>query len=339
MRLLFIVLTTAYLFQIFNVVNAKEPIFDHNLFGKFQNEAPISWKQYIRNLSKSNVILISKNLQNGEVVGEVKSNYYLLYPCNVKEYSADGKDIVRCAGTNYSFLLEKNVDSRDWQLTDIMFFDDNKPTLFDWENSLDGELTDSNLLKRNFRYVQNEIAQGILIWGGTYLPSIVKLPEFKIKNIYLESIGGIDKVHIDYEFEPVPEKYETFSVRSGTLILHQKSWLIESGKFDLELSGVRLHYTVQYVYEYNDFEMPTLIKRVLSNSYKNIDYSSIFELNIKPDDPILPSRFTLSHYGLPEPDFDNSRRTNRVRYILMGLGAILIGIALWRMIQKRRGKM
>jgi hypothetical protein len=45
--------------------------------------------------------------------------------------------------------------------------------------------------------------------------------------------------------------------------------------------------------------------------------------------------FSLSHYGLPEPDFDNSQRINRVRYIFIGLGAIMIIIALWRMVQKR----
>jgi hypothetical protein len=61
--------------------------------------------------------------------------------------------------------------------------------------------------------------------------------------------------------------------------------------------------------------------------------------NLRPTDPKDIKRFTLSHYGLPEPDFDNSRRTDRVRYILIGLGAILIVIALWRMIQKRREKM
>ena len=45
--------------------------------------------------------------------------------------------------------------------------------------------------------------------------------------------------------------------------------------------------------------------------------------------------FTLSHYGLPEPDFGD-HRPNRMRYIIMAVGLLMIGIGAWRMIQKRR---
>jgi hypothetical protein len=58
--------------------------------------------------------------------------------------------------------------------------------------------------------------------------------------------------------------------------------------------------------------------------------------NLCPTNTKDLKRFALSHYGFPEPDFDNSQRTNRVRYILMGLGIIMILFAIWRMIQKRR---
>ncbi len=45
--------------------------------------------------------------------------------------------------------------------------------------------------------------------------------------------------------------------------------------------------------------------------------------------------FTLSHFGLPEPDF-GERRVSRFRYILMAVGGLLIVIALWKMYNKRK---
>jgi hypothetical protein len=52
-------------------------------------------------------------------------------------------------------------------------------------------------------------------------------------------------------------------------------------------------------------------------------------------DSINKVEFTLSHYGLPEPDF-GERRTNRVRYIVIGIGILMMIIGAWRMIQERR---
>jgi hypothetical protein len=50
------------------------------------------------------------------------------------------------------------------------------------------------------------------------------------------------------------------------------------------------------------------------------------------------SRFTLSHYGLPEPDFDGSRRVRPLRYVFIIMGLLLISIALWKMYRKRQEK-
>jgi hypothetical protein len=57
--------------------------------------------------------------------------------------------------------------------------------------------------------------------------------------------------------------------------------------------------------------------------------------DFQPLQNIPSARFTLSHYGFPEPDF-GERRTNRVRYIIMGIGILMIVIGTWRMIQERR---
>jgi hypothetical protein len=308
------------------MISASERNFDNNLFNKFQDEAPNAWKKYTQSLSKMNGSLITRNLQNGKIITEQTSNNCLLYPCNVREYS-DGVDTVCCVGTNYAFLLEKKSGSDNWLIRDIKQLVGNRPTLQDWQSSLFGELVNEELIGRNFRYVQYYIFQGIQLYANTYLPSIVKLPEFKVKNIYLESINGVNRVHLDYEFEPDPLKYETFAVRSGTLILLPDSWLIESGKFDVEMSDTRLHYTVQCFYEDDSSDTPKLKRKILSTSHNNVEISSVFEFDINQDSNIPLSRFTLSHYGLPEPDFGD-QRISRIRYIVIGIGFLLIAVSL-----------
>ncbi|MDR1491692.1 MAG: hypothetical protein LBT05_03065 [Planctomycetaceae bacterium] len=47
--------------------------------------------------------------------------------------------------------------------------------------------------------------------------------------------------------------------------------------------------------------------------------------NLNSTDPKNMERFTLSHYGLPEPDF-GERRTNRVRYIIIGIGILMMAV-------------
>jgi hypothetical protein len=333
-------LRIAIIFLIFifgiNSLYSEEPNFDSKLYKEFQSTAPVCWSNYIKSLSKVEGTLITRTLENDILITEQKNNYHLLFPYNIKEYNEDKKQLVRCAGIKYLFSLEKEIDTQDWQIKQLLFYENNEPTVSTWEKSLSNEILPENLLERNFRFILFELGQGIQLYGNTYLPFLTTLPEFSIKSIYRDSVN--DCIRMDYEFEPInPEKYETISVRSGSLTFDNNSWLIKEGVFDVLLSGTRLRCTIQCDYEKN--EIPILKKKILSTFHKNVNYSSIFEYDIKINNNIDSRIFTLSHYGIPEPDFDNSRRTNRVRYIFMGLGAIMIGIALWRIIQKRRGRM
>ncbi|MDR2643809.1 MAG: hypothetical protein LBC74_13565 [Planctomycetaceae bacterium] len=61
----------------------------------------------------------------------------------------------------------------------------------------------------------------------------------------------------------------------------------------------------------------------------------IYELTKQPS--LEKSRFTLSHYGLPEPDFIN-RKISRSNLIIAGFGLLLIGISIWFHFQRRRRK-
>jgi len=319
------------------VIVASEPVFDHALLDEFRERAPVAWAEYVQSMSSVSGTSVVRNLKDGRVTFESKNDYSLLFPCNVKEYSEDGVWMVRCAGIGYSFFLEKERDVPSWQVVKLLFLDENKPSLTDWDGALYESSFNESLLERNIYLVQNELLQGIQLYGHAYLPSLVKLPEFSVKNIYKISIDGVDKVRVDYEFEPPdPAKYETLSVRSGSLVLDHRSWLIESGRFDVELSGVRLRYTVQCRYEANGSLVPHLKQRILATSHGGADFSSVFEFDMVIDNTISPSRFTLSHYGLPEPDFGEHSPSRNRCILLVIIGVFLVTIGVWRMYKKCR---
>jgi len=329
-RLLFVVSV------VFCSLQAGGAVFDRAMFDEFQKEAPVAWARYVQSMSSISGTVTVRNLENGRVTFERSNEYSLLFPFNVKEYSENEVQIVRCAGPNYSFLLEKRADDQNWQIMRLLSYDKPKPSLADWESALYEDWFNESLLERDFHVVQNELLQGLQLYGHAYLPSLVNLPEFSVKGIYKTTVDGVDKVYIDYEFEPLdPVKYETLSVRSGSLVLDRQSWLIESGEFDVELSGIRLRYTVQCSYEANGDSVPKLKQRSLNTSHRGINFSSVFEFDLETDNTISPSRFTLSHYGIPEPDF-GERRISPVRYLLLGIGILMVAFALWQMYRKRR---
>ncbi|MDR1924793.1 MAG: hypothetical protein LBQ66_10505, partial [Planctomycetaceae bacterium] len=49
-------------------------------------------------------------------------------------------------------------------------------------------------------------------------------------------------------------------------------------------------------------------------------------------------RFTLSHYGIPEPDSGTPRSNKHVRYLLGVLGLFMITITIWKLCKRSRRK-
>jgi hypothetical protein len=172
---------------------------------------------------------------------------------------------------------------------------------------------------------------------------LLEFPEFKIISIKSTDENQNQSVTINFECHPTvkPQKGVYFS--DGILVFRpDKYWMIENAVLTLidctgEVSEpVQLTITCKFSEESNLLipfisEHNILLSFVKTNdkirsAYKTININAV---NLER------SRFTLSHYGLPEPDF-GERRTNRIRYIIMGLGLLLIGWGLWRLIQKQR---
>jgi hypothetical protein len=185
------------------------------------------------------------------------------------------------------------------------------------------------------------MAQGLLL-NPDWLPFIFEENGMQIKKADRIVIDGENSVHITFTYEPSINNKDALIRKGEIFLLPDRYWLIKKASLmgkESSASETLLPAEVSNVYE--DIEgIPLLVRQQIKIEGSNGEKCTIetFRNNLKKTS-VPFSYFTLSHYGIPEPDFDNSRRTNRVRYILIGLGAIMIGIALWRIIQKRRGRM
>ena len=301
---------------------------------KIRDEALKYWEKYIQHLAMFECTIVKASFQGTEQLASSTESIVISFPNNATESLDDEltpQNII-CSGNDYFFVLEKNKTTHGWEIKQIMRYD-NKIKLSQWVKSFFDNDIPLSLLERNYRNIIFDTGQGLLLYGNTTLPQLTAAASFRLNKIE----SNDDEVTIDYEYEPedILER-EVTPVRSGYITLFKDSWLIKEARFILEFSGERFPCTINCNYIYiNDIR--TLKRKVIETTRNDITFTSTLDYNNVQYRSIPPSRFTLSHYGLPEPDFGESR-PNRIRCILMTLGGILILLAGWQMYQKRRDK-
>jgi hypothetical protein len=315
------------------------------------------WKKYLTNFKSG----IEGNVKIQIFRNEKLEHEYSCYIMRQKNWSLDeisnlqeNSKIVNSFSQNYFFKIHRpNQDQ--WS---IDFIEKNSPN--DELNNLENYVfpTGKEKIMRDFRdYVcRFYLLKCLALQANTFLPTLMELPEFNIEQIEKIQKDGLNYYSIRFSFTPkdgkdvieqeksihnnvvseLPEgliKYPQIFVRNGSLLLTMDYLLIKEADVEILNQGKR---KIICNYKYAN-DIPFISEYIMKFSEGNYEEKYSFDLNLTTNQN--PKRFTLSHYGFPEPDFDNSRRTNRVRYILMGLGAIMIGIALWRIIQKQRERM
>jgi hypothetical protein len=321
---------TAILFYVFftftlfvHAATDEKQLFSRTAFEK--------WEKYIKLIHVEGKVDIK--LTRKQQLDYEDSSYVLAsYPCMLKEFSTkDGSfNVVGFCPEYYFHISSKTKENNFWKIEKIEKIEPLK-TIFvsNEENS-----TQQSKEKRLFL---QELCPGLLVYGSNYLPTILELPEFHIKKIEIDNTTG-KKIQVTFEFIPEDDKYPLFLRMKGHLILREDYYLIEKGNLFLLFGEHEEPRQIDIEYDESfSIPFPKNFDKIVNKDFsgKVIDSDNIL-YELKEIDKPKSSRFTLSHYGLPEPDFDNSRRTNRVRYVLMGIGALLIGIALWKMYKKRR---
>ena len=114
--------------------------------------------------------------------------------------------------------------------------------------------------------------------------------------------------------------------------------MIKKGNFELvEPDGetkVKCDLNIDYNFSEEKFLLPSLIT-LSTNDPENNDFLIKWFYSWQGKCEQNDKMFTLSNFGLPEPDFGESR-PKRIRYIIMFLGTLMILLAMYQFYQKRK---
>jgi hypothetical protein len=315
-------------------------------YKNFKQDVIKKWTTYCKNLCNYSGKINQKNEWSDRIGLESQSYEYEIigkFPCVLKEETNKDKTTIYCTNSNYSFRLKSVSNSDEWIVDEVVQSTHQASDFFEDINNI-------NISSKRYNVnniVTRSLAAGLDI-NGTLLPAIFNDFYFEILNIESLHENDVNITRVMFQYNsPSPDK-ATFP-RSGTIDLLTDYYMLVL-RANIISSQVGFDDQWNFIIENKYDLLPKQednIPLIISSQRRCLDippissfrYSLNFTYNIsKTNSDISFNRFTLSHYGIPEPDF-GERRTNRVRYILIGLGAIMIAIALWRMIQKRREQM
>ena len=323
-------------------------------YAPFIRTAIQKWDDYVRDISKMEWTVVT-SIDYGPGAGkENETTCIFNFPNFVMEQKKDGVlKRVNGYGKKYSFLLEHDSETGHLEINSVSqnrsipqpslltgFFHGASPSKEWW-------------LSAGGRHL-GAMSQPLTLYGFTTLQQLFTFQDFSISSLTEDG----EKYYIDYTFEPPePEQPVTEAdaaeflksdfpetpVRSGRLVLLKESYLPESIEFSLETGTleegqvITEHAAVSCVYE--QVEGKTVLKSkkfVISGdgdprttlwTYGNVSFQK---------EPA--SRFTLSYYGLPEPEFKNgfiSPANLRGALIFAGCCLIVLSV-LFRLYRKRQ---
>jgi hypothetical protein len=296
-----------------------------------KKDAPDVWRDYFRSWNNTKVeyteIITEKNVQ----IEDNLCSMFLSYPCmeHRKLDNINHKERLVVFNRHYRFSLERKQENEDWGIDyiepiyDFLPFEKlDFPILFE-KNNVSVEL-----------FIGNIFARGFMFSLGDWFPVIFSQPEFHILEAK-EVVENNEKlIWIRYDYNP-PQRSNQLLRGGEVFLMPNRFWLIKRADVRLlEPDETMVNATISCEYDFYFDAIPCLKSHSMFIKEYNYTFKRTFT-NYQIVENASIKNFTLSNYGFPEPDFDNSRHTNRVRYILMGLGVIMIGIALWRMYKKR----
>jgi hypothetical protein len=181
-----------------------------------------------------------------------------------------------------------------------------------------------------FKDGRKKDAGGLLIFKPFVfgMPEMFRMSAFEAVDVVSAPQDGQELVRITFRYSP--EDRENDRLRGGILVLDpSRDWVIRRAELDLEAIGETTgpwKYIHEYQYKDGPNGHPLLTRTELRNSQWDrgaisYEFYSVGETNMHERKVIPESEFTLSAYGLPEPDWAPPKRT--LWYLWLGLAGIL----------------
>jgi len=308
---------------------------DLSLEEQLINKAPALWQTYFDYSTKLEGSVIFQQLdKNGTITSEQEIIIINRFPSFSIEMPGKKQErTVKGYNPEYYFQI-KECNSDSWEVLEVSRYENHNINLAGFKYSMPFQV-EQDVKDRGLDFLSSRLVGGVELTPLESLPLLFSLSEFKLLSIDYKMINEEKYVEITYEFEPPQDKYPIV-IGSGKFILYPETWLIKSGEFYRANTNNGIIYFVENEYNFDNPTMPIISKRTKKSFSGNVfrtHEETTYFLHETKDTSI--KQIYLSHYGLPEPDFGGHRQ-NRIRYIFIGIGLLILSIGAWRMIQKRR---
>ena len=283
---------------------------------RFLKEAPRQWLEYRRIIARNTAGTLNCSLYSfvGErrLITQYKNTFVFNFDhkCVRLLSEVDNKNIGKVCNSKYRFDIRVGSDSK-WILERIRM-----AGLWSVPDDLIGRHPVSPIIKGDntttFGAAMEAVCRGQMLWGG-WFPLMVSSPEFRLVRVaYLEDNERLAKV--EFEFEPTKSTGGNAPARSGMVVLDtERYWLIREAETQAMYSFGRGKLKVSNQLADGKLRVPYVSHQVMQLSCpRNTDgkewgeeYVSDFDMY---DAVIVDEKqFTLSAFGLPEPDQLHSR--------------------------------
>jgi hypothetical protein len=333
------------------IVHSSERIMANDSVLQVLDKAQLihKWNDFLQEMGTMEGTLSCTYWRNG--IKDEKDSYsmdfFYKFPFIAKEgVSNDGMVSAGVRASNYVFLLKsENKQNLNWVVNKL---DKAARTGFGTQLSypdisVNTPRSDSGNIDGICAGICNSLCV-LMIAQNLFLPSLINQEEFSIISNEIVNVEGSKqsqrlrfKFYTDNSskypnlvFDNVP-----FSIE-GDLMLETEYRLLGKGTVVFAYGTEKETVVIDCVYDENTLSVPVPVTYTAVHNLSNgSTFKEVHSFEKVRKCTADTSRFTLSHYGLPEPDFGESRH-NRIRYAIMSLGALLIMIGLWRMYKKYR---
>ncbi len=215
----------------------------------------------------------------------------------------------------YAFHVKRNQERAEWFISGL-------------ERGGDGA---------SFRGESVRLSVERLLTCGYYvdkvnLPDLLtKTEEYKIQKISSCKRDGADAVQIDFDCSHPVRRIPFSPVQGGTVFLDpSRNWCILGYDLKAEWGDGKGSISTAFAYRNSREGMPIVLKvnsvtKNSSNSLLGSERAGEYDLR-EPDRPPADEAFTLSAYGLPEPE--GSGPSNARYWIVAGVGVALVAAAI-----------
>jgi len=317
---------------------------------------PKRWLTYLHALGYVEGTVLCEYTRDGAYEGEYKSKIVCNYPLLADNRGLIGCDLdgVDVTGTNYCFRLEREEPTDAW-IIEHLSIGAEAPLLDSWKFPEHFPL-DNRMIGTVGYKIFNILGVGLFADNSLQnLPDIFATNNLKVNRAEFTERDGKRQLFLDfdYTYADFPQHlksniafdfknnphWKPFSLKAHVW-LETDYFLITKGTFHTVYLSEERHSTAECEYDTQTYKVPLPRRYKLVDQYNWQDESlkgvleTRIDFDLRETNPKNPKRFTLSAYGLPEPDF-GPRRMSLFRIAMMALGGLMILIALWRMIMGR----